>query len=215
MKAKVSVATVQGKAYFFIVNELKQRNIPFLSLIPGEPIRTETKVVITTKEEEHLINHSKILVFNIDTDPEILGSEVIRILQGKDTYDTVVIGVDPGQAFGLAILADGTVVDTENCYSTKETLNKIKGFLRTIDLSKSAVTVKIGSGVPIYKKLVEELDEALSSTITLEIVGEAGTNGYGKEGTHGRELRHIISAARIAGREGYTYSRRKNNEENN
>jgi hypothetical protein len=215
MKAKVSVATVQGKAYFLIVNELKQRGISFLSLIPGEPVRTETKVVITTKEEQVLVNHQKVLVFDVNTDPEILGSEVVRVLQGKDAYDSIVIGVDPGQAFGLAILADGTVVDTENCYSTKETLNKIRRFLRTIDLYKSGVAIKIGSGVPVYKELLNELDESMPLEVSLEIVGEAGTNGYGKEGSHGRELRHIISAVRIAGREGYIYPRRKDNEENN
>ena len=48
MRAKVAVATVQGKAYFLIVNELKQRSIPFVSLIPGESVRVEIRGVITT-----------------------------------------------------------------------------------------------------------------------------------------------------------------------
>jgi len=38
MSVKVAVATVQGKAYFYIVNLLKENNMPFFSLIPGEPI---------------------------------------------------------------------------------------------------------------------------------------------------------------------------------
>ncbi len=38
MKAKVAVATVQGKVYFLVVNELKERSIPFLSLIPGQSV---------------------------------------------------------------------------------------------------------------------------------------------------------------------------------
>jgi len=32
MKTKVAVATVQGKTYFLIVNKLKEKDIPFLSL---------------------------------------------------------------------------------------------------------------------------------------------------------------------------------------
>ncbi len=38
MKEKVAVATVQGKAYFLIVNELREQNIPFISLVPGESV---------------------------------------------------------------------------------------------------------------------------------------------------------------------------------
>ena len=36
MKGKVAVATVQGKAYFLIVNALREQDINFVSLIPGE-----------------------------------------------------------------------------------------------------------------------------------------------------------------------------------
>ena len=44
MKEKVAVATVQGKAYFLIVNALREQNIPFVSLVPGQsvPSRSET-----------------------------------------------------------------------------------------------------------------------------------------------------------------------------
>ncbi len=38
MKEKVAVATVEGKTYFLIVNQLRERNIPFVSLVPGDQI---------------------------------------------------------------------------------------------------------------------------------------------------------------------------------
>jgi hypothetical protein len=209
MRARVAVATVQGRAYFLIVNELKQRKILFISLIPGEPIPVEIRAVITTSKEKNRINHNKIVAYDPETDPQILGAEMIKILQGKELYENVVMGVDPGDAFGVAVLADGAIIDTENCFSVKETLNKIKNVLRTIDVSKSSVTIKVGSGVPIYRELLEALDQSLLPQVRLEIVGEAGTNRYSHEGTRSRELRHIISATRIAGRTGYVYSRRK------
>ena len=64
MKANVAVATVLGKAYFLILNKLKERNMPFMSLVPGETVPTEVKVVVTTEKEKHKINHEKILVFS-------------------------------------------------------------------------------------------------------------------------------------------------------
>ena len=36
MIEKVAVATVQGKTYFLIVKKLKEQNVPFISLVPGE-----------------------------------------------------------------------------------------------------------------------------------------------------------------------------------
>ena len=36
MKTKIAVATVAGKAYFLLINELKERGIDFLSVVPGE-----------------------------------------------------------------------------------------------------------------------------------------------------------------------------------
>ncbi len=209
MRSKVAVATVQGKAYFLVVNELKRRNIPFINLVPGDAIPIEIKVVITTEKEKHQVNHEKVLVYNPETDPEVMGSEVVRILQGKEAYETVVIGVDPGQVFGVAVIADEGLIDTENCLSVKEVGDKIERVLRIVDFSSTAVTVKIGSGVPIYKELLEALDEVLPKEVSLEIIGEAGTNVYACEMKNRRGVRHIVSAMRIAGRPGYVYERKR------
>jgi hypothetical protein len=214
MKVKVAVATVQGKAYFYIVNELRQRKISFFSLIPGQTIAVGFKVLITTEKERHLINHDKILIYNmsLEADTEYLGSEVVRILQDKEAYENIVIGIDPGEVFGLAVIADGIVIHTDNCFSIKEVQNEIKNVLKVIDITLSAITVKIGSGVPIYKELLEKLDSTLPDSVILEVVGEQGTNRNISSGRR-RGLRDIVSAIRIAGRTGNIYHRSKHNEQ--
>jgi hypothetical protein len=214
MKAKVAVATVQGKAYFLIVNELKERNISFISLVPGETVPTEVKAVITTEKEKHLINHEKVLVFDSETEPDALANEVLKILQGKEVYEKIVIGVDPGEVFGLAVIADGKVNETGNCFSIQEALAKISSVIKNVDFSSTAVSIKIGSGVPTYKELLETLDAALSPEVVLEVVSEAGTNRPLNEDKHRRGLRDIASAIRIAGRAGHVYPRRKTGESN-
>jgi hypothetical protein len=207
MRSRVEVATVSGKTYFLVVNEMKKRNIPFLSLIPGKPIPVEIKVVITTEEEKQLVNHERVLIYYEATEPDIIGSEIVKILQGKESYETVVKGVDPEEVFGLAIIADSVVIDTENCLRVKEVANKIKSVLKTMDFSLSVVSVKIGNGVPAYKEVVEALDAALTSKVLLEIVNEAGTNRFHRRAKRSRRLRHIASAMRIAGRVGEVYPR--------
>lgn len=213
MKPKVAVATLNGKAYFIIVNELKRRNIPFLSLSPGELVPAEIRVVITTQIEKQKIVHGKILFYELNMDPEILGSEIVKVLLGKENYTNVVIGVDPGEAFGLAVIADDSVIDTENCFSIEETLSVIKRTLRTVELSATTVTVKIGSGVPVYQSVLEALDKKLPSQVSLQIVGEAGTNRYSPEVKNRRGFRHMLSATLIARRAGFLYSRKKSIEQ--
>jgi len=214
MKATVAVATVQGKAYFLIVNALRERNMVFLSLIPGEPVPTEVKVVITTEKEKHLINHEKVLVYDSKTEPDNVINEAVKILQGKESYEKIVIGIDPGEVFGLAVIADGKVSETENCFSVQEVRNKIKNIIKNVDVAATVVSVKIGNGVPAYKDLLATLDSALPPEVVLEAVSEAGTNRNINEKKHRRGLRDIVSATRIAGRVGYVYPRRKTDESN-
>ncbi|MEJ5327702.1 MAG: hypothetical protein WHU54_05580 [Candidatus Bathyarchaeia archaeon] len=210
MRAKVAVATVSGKAYFFIVNKLKEKNIPFISLVPGEAVPAEVSVVLTTANEKHRINHRKVLVYDAETEPDIMADEVKKILQGKETYEKIVVGVDPGEVFGVAVIADGKVNETENCFSPYEVTTKIKGIIKAVDLSSTEVTIKIGSGMPAYKELLELLDAALPLEAVLEVVSEAGTTRSSKEDVHRRCIKDIASAIRIAGRTGHVYPRRKN-----
>jgi len=215
MKAKIAVATVSGKAYYLIVNELKRKNMPFISLTPNDPIPIEIRVVITTKEEQHLLNHEKILVYQDGTEPEALINEALQIIQGKESYEKIVVGVDPGEIFGLAVLADGKVIETGNCFSIEETLDKIKNILRNLKIPVTSLTIKVGDGVPAYKeRLLRVLDNALPPNIMLESVSEAGTDRYLSEAKHRRGLRDIVSAIRIAGRNGHTFQRRNPNESN-
>jgi hypothetical protein len=214
MKAKVAVATVSGKAYFLIVNRLKERNIPFISLVPGETVPTEVRGVITTAKEKQRISHEKILVYDSETEPDTIVNEAVKILQGKEVYEKIVIGVDPGEVFGLAVIADGKVNETGNCFSIQEAFAKISSVIKNVDFSSTAVSIKIGSGVPAYKELLDTLDFALPPEVVLEVVSEAGTNRPLDENKHRRGLRDIASAIRIAGRAGHVYPRRKTVESN-
>ena len=212
MKAEVAVATVSGKAYFLIVNKLKERNISFLSLVPGETVPTDIKVVITTKREKHLIRHERKLVYDDATAPDSTANEIRKILQGKEAYEKIVVGIDPGEVFGLAVIADGKVNETGNCFSLHEAQAEVSRVIQDVDFSSTTVTIKIGNGVPTYKELIETFDLALPTEVVLQVVSETGTNRALKHNKHRRGLRDIASAISIAGRAGHIYPRRKSDE---
>ena len=207
MKAKVAVATVSGKAYFLILQKLRERSIPFVSIVPSDPVPAEVRVVITTAKERHLINHDKVLVYDAKTDLETMVNEAVKALEGKESYEKIVIGIDPGDVFGLAVIADGKVNETTNAFSVQEAAAKISGILKYVDVAETGVSVKIGNGVPAYRELLEVLDVDLPPQVVLETVSEAGTNRSVKNNKHRRGLRDIASAIRIAGRTGHVYQR--------
>ncbi len=208
MKEKVAVATVSGKAYFLLVNELKERGIDFLSIIPGQPVPAEAKVVVTTKKETPLINHEKILVYDENEASNLVVNEALTILRGKERYEKIVVGIDPGEVFGLAVVADGKVTETKNCFGTSEALNELKNMVKMFD-TFTKVVVKIGNGVPVYRELLLNLDSELPREVVLMVVGEAGTDRPARRESHRRGLRDIASAIRIASRTGRIYVRQK------
>ncbi len=207
MKAKVAIATVNGKAYFLLVNEMKERNVDFFSVVPGEPVPAEVKVVITTEQEKTQVNYDRVLIFKNQTDPSAIVDEALKILQGKEEYDKVVVGIDPGEVTGMAVIADGKVIITKACFSIQETLNEVKATIANLNLAQTKALVKIGNGVQIFKELLIAFDSLLPSEVVLEVVSETGTNKPTGLYKQRRGLRDITSAIRIAGREGFTYRR--------
>jgi hypothetical protein len=207
LNEKVAVATLDGKSYFFIVNKLREQNIPFVSLVPGHPVPAQIKVVVTTPTEKNQMNFNKILVFTGEETLDDLAIDIKSILQGKEAYEKIIIGLDPGVAIGLAIIADGNIMVVENCFSSKETIKCITKTIKNVNYNQTIVCIKIGNGIPIYKDLLEALDQALPPQITLQVVNERGTNKPLKENKHSRAVRHISSAIRIAGRSGSTFPR--------
>ncbi len=211
MKTKIAVATVSGRAYYSIVNELKRKNLPFLSLKPWDPIPLNIKVVITTKEERNSITHPNVLIFENGSNPTSIIDEAILSVQGKRSYEKVVIGVDPGKTYGVAVLGDDKVLETFSCSGLEETIKVILGGLKRVPATLSVV--KVGDGAPVHTKgLLHLLNEALPRETVIEIVREAGTSRFKNETIHRRGLRDAMSAIEIAGRTGKPFLGKKHNE---
>lgn len=208
MKAKIAVATVSGRTYYEIVNELKRRDLPFLSLKPWDPIPLNVKVVITTEEERHLIAHHNVLVFGHRSNPTLVIDEALLRIQGKRSYEKIVVGVDPGKTCGVAVFGDDRILETHNCSGLAETVKVIIDGLERIPASGGVV--KIGDGAPAYThELLYSLDKALPQETLIEIVSESGTSRSMNDTAHRRGLRDTVSAIEIAGRNGQIFLREK------
>ena len=212
MFGAVAIVTTSGKAYYRLVEGLRKRSVPFVSLRPEDTIPLSVKVVITTGEEEKKIRFPKVLVYNEDEDPTDVIEKALQILSGKSTYNQVVVGVDPGKTLGIAVMGDGNLLRSMNVFDTEEAAQKI---LRALNAVNAGIKkVRIGDGAREYQlKLVKLLDRNLPPDITLESVNEEGTTRTNEAPLKYNHVpRDIMSAVRIAIRRGYTIQRWKNHE---
>ena len=171
----------------------------------------DLEVVLTTEKESGLIRHPKILVFEDGADPALVVDEAVKLLHGKEWYDTIVIGVDPGKTTGIAVLADADVLDAFTVSGPRRAARSI------LELSKKTGakenTVKVGNGAPTYsKELLHVLDKKLSKEYTIETVSEAGTNRSFSNVSCRRVARDAMAAVRIAERKGRLFPRRNMSE---
>lgn len=207
MKAKIAVATVSGRAYYQLVTELNRKRLPFLSLKPWDPIPLHIKVVLTTREESHQVSHPKILLFEQESNPETVVDEAILIVQGKEGYEKVVVGVDPGKTYGIAILGDNKVLATLTSSNIEEASHLVVDSLKRFPAEVKVV--RVGNGPPEYTQtLLDSLDKALPEETLVEIVSEAGTSRLTNKSVNRRVLKDAVSAIKIAGRNGRILSRK-------
>jgi hypothetical protein len=207
MKAKIAVATVSGRTYYQLVTELNRKGLPFLSLKPWNPIPLHIKVVLTTEEESHQVSHPQILCFEQGSNPESVVDEAILIVQGKKGYEKVVVGVDPGKTYGIAILGDNKVLATLTSSNIKEASQLVADSLKRFPAEVKVV--RVGNGPPEYTQtLLSSLDKVLPEETLMEIVSEAGTSRLTNRSVNRRVLRDAVSAIKIAGRNGRVISRK-------
>lgn len=200
MRIQIAVATVSGRTYYEFVNELNRKKLSFLSLKPWDPIPFNIKVVLTTQEESKKISHPNILFFGEKINPESIIDEALLIIMGKKQYNKVIIGVDPGETCGIAIVCDNKVLETMTT-TMEDAANLVIKNLKRFPAEKKIV--RVGDGNPVEsKKLLKSFILYLSEDISLELVQEAGTSRISNKSFNRRILRDSISAIKIAGRTG-------------
>ncbi len=199
----IAVVTSDPKTYFLAVKHLKEFKFPFLSLIPGENIPSNVSVILS--DEENLIqNHRKIVKITRSMAEKDFKKKIIDAIcilrTGKEHFENLFIGVDPGPNFGVAILADGDCLETYKNSSLKEILDFINISVEIYPAGNKII--RIGTGATSHqRKLVEGLLETLSESQThLELVDETKTRPSKR--MDGIKNKHIRSAMKIAVREG-------------
>ena len=187
----IVVATEDFEVYHGVVNELRERSVEFTTREVGEDLPEGTRLLVTGRDDEGVHEaHPAVDVVRADPDdPRRAVEEALAVLRGGP--GRTVVGVDPGDRPGIAVLSGGTVVAAFQV-PCSETADVVR---REIEDSVDPV-VRIGDGARLAgARIVEAL-----SDVPVELVDETGTTPY--LGTGARGMGDVLAAVNIARLEG-------------
>ena len=202
MQQRVTVATVYGRSYYRIINALKLMNVQFESLSPQEAAQTDAKIIITTKHEAEILKRKDLL---LDTEleklPVLMKAKILRCSLGTVYSDTLTIGVDPGKRIGISIIFMRDEIGSFVESSPLRAVQLISVLISGIDSRRRIV--RIGDGDPNMARLIATmLKSRFETSVEIEIVDEWGTSLPHNLGKNRRGIRDILSARKIAHRNG-------------
>lgn len=148
--------------------------------------------MITSEKEAGAISFPNVV---IASDPEITVNEAIRILRNGALPQRVVVGIDPGDEPGIAVVANGIV---EAVYRVP--LGQAFGVVERIKQTYSDILVRIGHGARLVSTHLANM--LVAQGIAVELVDERGTSPYLGKGTGGTAISDIVAAINIAHTQG-------------
>ena len=188
----IVVATADFEVYHGVVDELGDRDVPFTTVEPDEGLPDGAEVAIVGPEDEHPAIET---VRANPEDPRRAVEEAVALLRGDG--GRTVVGVDPGERPGIAVLVGGTVVAAFQVPAADAPAVVAR---ETEDAADPLV--RVGDGARIKgAKIIDELED-----LPVELVDETGTTPY--LGTGARGMGDVLAAVNIARIEGERVSSR-------
>jgi len=185
----IVVVTEDFEVYHDVVGELRDRGVPFTTVEPGAELPAEADVLVTGADDAVELRETIPHVAASPGGARSAVEEALALLRGEG--GRTVVGIDPGDQPGIAVLVDDMVVAAFRVPPE-----------RAADVVGEEVAdapdplVRIGDGARIVgTRIVEDLED-----VPVELVDETGTTPYLGAGARG--LGDILAAVNIARIEG-------------
>jgi len=189
----IVVATADFELYHEVVTALRERGIAFRTIELGDEVPEETTVLVTGEGERESVAAPE-GVEVIEAAPAEARSAVEAVtaaMRGDGDGDRTVVGIDPGDRPGIAVLSGERIVATFQVPADG-----------AADVVREEVTeaenplVRLGDGARLVgARILDDLPD-----VPVELVDETGTTPY--LGTGARGMGDVLAAVNIARLEG-------------
>jgi hypothetical protein len=164
----IGIMTKNFRFFYELVQLMREHREPFVSLDFDDQVPDTVGVVITTREERPLVRFSKVIA----TDRPDLALDMARSqLKGRESFRTLVAGIDPGSRPGLAIIGDGRVLVAETVGSPERVADEIDRYRRCFRHER--LIARVGHGDRTNRNRV--IRSIWNSVDDVEVVDETNT----------------------------------------
>lgn len=187
------VATSDFEVYHEVVTELRDRGVEFTTIEPDDDLPEGTDLVVTGPDDDVDVAGPDVADIEVvratPGDPRRIVEEALAVLRGGE--GRTVIGVDPGDRPGIAVLHGDVVVAVHQV--PREQVCEV---VRNEAADAADPVVRVGDGARLEgSRIINELED-----VRVELVDETGTTPY--LGTGVRESADVLAAVNIARLEG-------------
>jgi hypothetical protein len=181
----IVVATADFEFYHDVVAELRERGAHFTTVRPGEDLPAETRVVVSTADDDLAVPGDVEHVQGMAAESRRAVERALAALRGRE--GRTVVGVDPGTRPGIAVLVGDTVVA-----AFQVPLSEAVDVIRREVADAPDPLVRVGDGARIQSaRLVNDIED-----VAVELVDEAGTTPFLGSGARG--MGDVLAAVNIA-----------------
>ncbi len=168
MRKVLGVLTEDFRLYHDLVAALRARDVPFVSLSFSRKIPENVGAIVTSPSEAGRIRRPNVIPVG-DLDAAI--AKARQALQGKTSWDELLVGIDPGAEPGVAVVGDGKVLEARIAEAPEAVARIVREALGTFPAGRHRI--RVGHGDPTNRnRILNALDR---EGLVAEIVDEAGT----------------------------------------
>jgi len=167
----LGVYTKDFSLYHDLLKVLKKRGLAYVSLSSAQNIPSRIGVILTSYKELHDIKSQKTIAADAYDSIDHAVDLALQLLIGKDLYSKILIGIDPGERPGIAVVGDDVLLQKTQADSPEEVVDMIKRFLREYPAIETSI--HIGHGSIITRNRI--INSLIPLEIPIEIVDETKT----------------------------------------
>lgn len=191
----IGIFTKNFRLYHDLVSILKTKPIAYVSLNSLDHIPNQVGVILTSHHEIHDIKRKNVIAADAYPTIDEAVDKAIHLLIGKDLYHLVLIGIDPGEKPGIAIVGDNLLVHTKQLSSPDLVKKTIKRIIT--HYPSHEYLIRIGHGSIIIRNRI--INSLIPLSIPIEIVNESKTSSSQQTQRVGRDVKAAASIALLPG----------------
>ncbi|MDI6707833.1 MAG: hypothetical protein QME47_01935 [Candidatus Thermoplasmatota archaeon] len=186
----IGILTKKFPLYYELIKALKQKNLSFESLEFGKKIPSRIGVVITSRQESKVIKFKNKVIAGNDLESTV--EKACGKLIGLKYYDSLVIGIDPGEKPGIAAIANEKKVKVAQAQAPEDVAKIVKKIAQEYPANRKLI--RIGYGARLLRNRI--INKILNLKIPIELVDETSTTKRGFD----RDIRAAIEISMRLGK---------------